>query len=115
MNLPAQEESPATEAETRAFLLARSKRTSTPILKGFVQKPRGATDRSGPLSTFVRNRDLRGLQAFLFMLSITSSGFGPGRMEHHSANPCLGSCLGPHPRRNRGIRSHRSLEGPNPA
>jgi hypothetical protein len=71
------DESPATEIETRAFLLARSKRTMTPILKGFVQKPRGTADRSGPLSSFVRNRDLRGLQAMLFLLSINSSGSGP--------------------------------------
>ncbi|MDQ1743128.1 MAG: hypothetical protein QOE23_1467 [Pseudonocardiales bacterium] len=77
MNEPIHDDSPATEAETRAFLLARSKRTITPILKDFVQKPRGSTDRSGPLSTFVRNRDLRGLQAFLFLLSINSNGPGP--------------------------------------
>ena len=74
VNMPTGDESPATEAETRAALLARAKRDFTPIRKTFVQAPQGSATRPGPLSTFVRNRDLRGLRAYLFLVGVTSSG-----------------------------------------
>jgi hypothetical protein len=68
------DEPAATEDETRAALLARSKREFTPINKLFVQAAPGSMCRHGPLAGFVRNRDLRGLQAYLLLLGITSSG-----------------------------------------
>lgn len=65
----------STPEETRADLLARSKRSAAPILKAFVQNPDGnLKDRSGPLSKFVKNRDVRGLRAFLLLHAIISSG-----------------------------------------
>lgn len=71
------DESPATAAETRAYLLDRSGRDSTPILKAFVQNPdRNMQCRAAPLSVFVRNGDLRGLRALLFVHGIISSGDG---------------------------------------
>lgn len=71
------DESPANEDETRAALLLRSKRTHAPIPKYFIQNPdRKLADRSGPLATFVRNGDLRGLRALLFLHAIISSGEG---------------------------------------
>jgi hypothetical protein len=74
VNEPNGDESPATEDETRAALLDRSKRNFAPVNKLFVQSPPGSTCRHGPLATFVRNRDLRGLHAYLVLLGITSSG-----------------------------------------
>lgn len=71
------DEPAATEDETRAALLAKSKREFTPINKLFVQAPQKSPCRHGPLATFVRNRDLRGLRALLLILGITSSGDGP--------------------------------------
>ncbi|HEX6525718.1 MAG TPA: hypothetical protein VF070_37750 [Streptosporangiaceae bacterium] len=68
------DEPAATEDETRAALLARSKRDFAPINKLFVQAAPGSTCRHGPLATFVRNGDLRGLRAYLLLLGITSSG-----------------------------------------
>lgn len=72
------DEDPATEAETRAALLANAKRDFVPIRKGFVQVPKSiATDpnrRAGPLSDFVVRKDRRGLDAFLIILAATSSG-----------------------------------------
>ncbi|MFG1913066.1 hypothetical protein [Kribbella sp. NPDC048928] len=59
---------------TRAELLKRAKRTTTPIRKTFVQKPKGATERRSVLSTFVKNADERGLKAQLFLWAIISSG-----------------------------------------
>ncbi|HEX5496900.1 MAG TPA: hypothetical protein VFX70_20250 [Mycobacteriales bacterium] len=72
----ARDESPATVDETRAALLERAGRDFTPINKLFVQSARGSASRHGPLSTFVRNRDLRGLQAELLLIGIISSGAG---------------------------------------
>ena len=77
MEHPNDDESPATSEETRAALLIRARRDSTPVLKAFVQQSSGPTDRSGPLSTFVRNGDLRGLRAELLLLGFNSSGDGP--------------------------------------
>jgi hypothetical protein len=71
------DEAPANEDETRSFLLTRSKRTSAPIPKYFIQNPnRTLADRSAPLAEFVRNGDLRGLRALLFLHAIISSGEG---------------------------------------
>lgn len=72
-----EDEEPATEDETRTHLLVRSKRPFAPIYKGFVQNPnKKATKREGPLAQFIRNGDLRGLRAFLFLHAIISSGDG---------------------------------------
>jgi hypothetical protein len=68
------DEAPATDEETRAALLDRNRRPFTPINKVFVQAPRGSASRLGPLSQFVRGRDLRGLQAFLMILAAISNG-----------------------------------------
>jgi hypothetical protein len=70
------DEPAATEDETRAALRAKAKRDFTPVLKLFVQAAPKSPSRHGPLATFVRNRDLRGLRAHLLMLGITSSGDG---------------------------------------
>jgi hypothetical protein len=71
------DEAPATAAETRAYLLDRSKRSSAPLLKAFVQNPdRTLECRAAPLSIFVRNGDLRGLRSLLFVHAIISSGEG---------------------------------------
>lgn len=74
MNEPDDDQSPATEDETRAALLDRSKRAFAPVNKLFVQAAPGSASRHGPLATFVRNRDLRGLHAYLLLLGVTSSG-----------------------------------------
>jgi hypothetical protein len=74
VNEPNYDEPPATEDETRAALLDRSKRDFAPVNKLFVQAAPGSTSRHGPLATFVHNRDLRGLHAYLLLLGITSSG-----------------------------------------
>jgi hypothetical protein len=70
------DEPAATEDETRAALLTRSKREFAPINKLFVQAARSSPCRHGPLAEFVHNRDLRGLRAYLLLLGITSSGEG---------------------------------------
>lgn len=74
MNQIERDEPAATEDETRAALLDRSKRDFAPVNKLFVQAAPGSTSRPGPLATFVHNRDLRGLHAYLLLLAITSSG-----------------------------------------
>jgi hypothetical protein len=70
----------ATVSDTRAAILERSRRNATPIRKLFVQTPRSLAqdprDLSGPLSTFVKHRDRRGLDAYLLLLAATSSGDG---------------------------------------
>lgn len=60
--------------ETPAALLDRPRRDFAPVNKLFVQAAPGSASRHGPLATFVRNRDLRGLHAYLMLLGITSSG-----------------------------------------
>jgi hypothetical protein len=71
-------ESIANEADTHRALLKRSRRSRVPIRKVFVQTPRKVaadpTKLAGPLSEFVRCRDLRGLHAYLIILAATSSG-----------------------------------------
>ena len=74
LNEPNCDESPATESETRAALLDRSKRDFAPVNKLFVQAASASDCRHGPLATFVHNRDLRGLLAYLVLLGITCSG-----------------------------------------
>ncbi|RKE68956.1 hypothetical protein BXY47_0061 [Dietzia kunjamensis] len=69
-----QDAEPATPDDTRRALLVRNRRTHTPIANGFVQNPdRSAPSREGPLATFVRNGDLRGLHAYLLVSAVTSS------------------------------------------
>lgn len=71
------DESPATVADTRSYLLERSNRAFTPVSKAFVQRPRGTSGaRPGPLAEFVHGRDLRGLHALLLSIACTSSGSG---------------------------------------
>jgi hypothetical protein len=51
----------------------------TPINKLSVQAPLGSKSRYGPLSWFVRGRDLRALQAYLLIIGVNASGHGePG-------------------------------------
>jgi hypothetical protein len=62
-----------TGAEARTELVNRARgRTTVPLRKSFVQKPRGAESRHGPLKQFVANGDLRGLRAYLIILAGTS-------------------------------------------
>ncbi len=70
------DEPAATGADTRKALLDRSRWLGAPISNSFVQLPRGkATDaRPGKLAPFIKNGDKRGLLAYLFLLSINSSG-----------------------------------------
>jgi hypothetical protein len=71
------DDAPANEAETREYLLKRSNRTHAPVPKYFIQCPdRKLANRSAPLAEFVRNGDLRGLRALLFLHAIISSGEG---------------------------------------
>ncbi len=75
------EEDPADEAETRDFLLSRAKRDFAVVLKDFVQQPAAkpydpTQPRGAALSTFVQRGDLRGLQSYLFLSAIISSGDG---------------------------------------
>lgn len=72
-----EDEAPATEDETRAHLLHRSNRTYAPVPSCFIQNPnRKLKVRSAPLAEFVKNGDLRGLRAILFLHAIISSGEG---------------------------------------
>lgn len=59
--------------ETIDCLLDRTKRPFVPIDKMFVQMPRGSVKRKGPLATFVKNGDLRGLKAYLLIVASASS------------------------------------------
>lgn len=72
-----EDEAPATEDGTRFHLLHRSNRTNAPLPSCFIQNPnRKLKDRSAPLAEFVKNGDLRGLRALLFLHAIISSGEG---------------------------------------
>lgn len=72
-----EDEAPATEDATRAHLLHRSNRTYAPLPSCFIQNPdQKLKDRSAPLGEFVKNGDLRGLRALLFLHAIISSGEG---------------------------------------
>ncbi|MFD3685467.1 hypothetical protein ACFWTE_11680 [Nocardiopsis sp. NPDC058631] len=63
----------ASTLETREALLRGTRRKATPVRKAFVQAPRGAARREGPLAAFVIGRDRRGLLTYLFALALTSS------------------------------------------
>jgi hypothetical protein len=65
----------ATPAETREFFLKKAAREFAPLRREFVQRPRGAASRPGPLAEFVTNGDLRGLNAYLFIVAVTSTSF----------------------------------------
>lgn len=72
-----QDETPADEAETRKFLLDRSKRDNAPIPNVFIQDPdKSLKSRAAPLADFVRSGDVRGLRAFLLLHAFISSGEG---------------------------------------
>jgi hypothetical protein len=68
-----QQQPKPTGDETRVHLLERAHRPTVPIRKTFVQKPPGANPRHGPLSSFVRGGDLRGLRAYLITIAATSA------------------------------------------
>ncbi|OAH43495.1 hypothetical protein AYJ66_04355 [Dietzia cinnamea] len=73
----AADDAPATSADTRLALLNRSHRQDTPLPNCFVQNPdRKLQDRTAPLATFIRNKDLRALQAYLLITAVTSSDAG---------------------------------------
>lgn len=73
-----EDEAAATGAETRAALLKRAKWIATNIDGRFVQLPRqGTSPRAGQLASLVKRGDKRGLNAYLFLASVISSGDGP--------------------------------------
>jgi len=64
-----------TPDKTRLDLLTQSKRAYAPIPNMFVQNPnQNLRDRSALLASFVRRRDIRGLQMYLLLNAIISSG-----------------------------------------
>lgn len=75
----------ATGRDTRTALLTRSIRANVPLRKTFVQAPRSAACRHGPLRAFVTGRDLRGLKAYLMIVAACSSGASGWTTEHDSA------------------------------
>ncbi|MGW7674392.1 hypothetical protein ACWGJX_46320 [Streptomyces sp. NPDC054775] len=75
----------ATGRDTRAEILRRSIRANVPLRKTFVQAPRGATSRHGPLRDFVTGRDLRGLKAYLLIVAACSNGTDGWSTRHDSA------------------------------
>ena len=54
-------------------LLAETHRGIVPIRKVFVQQGHGRTTRPGPLATFLRSHDDRGLEAYLFLHAMASA------------------------------------------
>lgn len=74
-----------TGRDARAALLERSVRTAVPLRKTFVQAPKGAASRHGPLREFVRTGDLRGLKAYLLVVAACSSGTNGWSTTHDSA------------------------------
>ncbi|WP_143235067.1 hypothetical protein [Paractinoplanes atraurantiacus] len=62
----------ASAYETRRFYLKKSKRKSAPLRRAFIQRPPGSTPRVGPLAAFVRRGDIRALDAYLYLVAITS-------------------------------------------
>ena len=63
----------ATPAQTRAHYMRRGKRVNAPIRRAFIQAPRGATPRHGPLAQFVNTGDVRGLNAYLLLFMLITS------------------------------------------
>ena len=58
--------------ETVEALISKSHRDAVPLAKAFVQAPRGSLSRIGPLSSFVSNRDAKGLKAYLLIVTAAS-------------------------------------------
>ncbi|MFD3700730.1 hypothetical protein ACFWUZ_32140 [Streptomyces sp. NPDC058646] len=75
----------ATGRDTRAKVLERSIRFNVPLRKTFVQAPKGAASRHGPLKDFVTGRDLRGLKAYLMIVAACSNGASGWSTKHDSA------------------------------
>ncbi|MEF2530030.1 hypothetical protein [Streptomyces sp. CS62] len=75
----------ATGRDTRAQVLERSIRSNVPLRKTFVQAPKGAASRHGPLKDFVTGRDLRGLKAYLMIVAACSNGDSGWSTRHDSA------------------------------
>jgi hypothetical protein len=75
----------ATGRDTRTEILRRSIRANVPLRKTFVQAPRTAASRHGPLKEFVTGRDLRGLKAYLLIVAACSSGTDGWTTKHDSA------------------------------
>lgn len=75
----------ATARDTRTAVLKRSIRANVPLRKTFVQAPKGAVSRHGPLKEFVTGRDLRGLKAYLMIVAACSSGATGWSTTHDSA------------------------------
>ncbi|MFD5586720.1 hypothetical protein ACFWII_23365 [Streptomyces sp. NPDC127063] len=75
----------ATARDTRTEVLKRSIRANVPLRKTFVQAPKGAVSRHGPLKEFVTGRDLRGLKAYLMIVAACSSGVNGWTTTHDSA------------------------------
>ncbi|MFJ4014455.1 hypothetical protein [Streptomyces sp. NPDC090026] len=75
----------ATGRDTRAQVLERSIRSNVPLRKTFVQAPKGAASRHGPLKDFVTGRDLRGLKAYLMIVAACSNGDSGWSTKHDSA------------------------------
>lgn len=70
--------------ETRTALLNRAIRKVVPLRKTFVQAPRGAESRQGPLREFVRTGDLRGLRAYMMVVAACSNGTNGWTTTHDS-------------------------------
>ncbi|GGL56466.1 hypothetical protein [Planomonospora parontospora] len=84
----------ATPYDTRVHFLTRAKRMATPLRRDFVQKPRSEEVRPSVLSTFVKNRDHRGLLAYLFILAVTSKENADGwttRLDSRVWARCFGT------------------------
>lgn len=75
----------ATGRDTRTAVLKKSIRANVPLRKTFVQAPRGAVSRHGPLKEFVTGRDLRGLKAYLMIVAACSNGTSGWSTTHDSA------------------------------
>ncbi|MDX3099031.1 hypothetical protein PV417_31775 [Streptomyces sp. ME19-03-3] len=75
----------ATGRDTRSEILRRSIRANVPLRKTFVQAPRTAASRHGPLREFVTGRDLRGLKAYLLIVAACSNGADGWTTRHDSA------------------------------
>lgn len=67
---------PASPHDTRMALVERSGRSFAVVPNAFVQNPNQSGPRPGPLATFVRNGDHRGLNALLLLYTMVSSGDG---------------------------------------
>jgi hypothetical protein len=70
-----QQKVPATREETKAALLAKSKRRNqeAPVRRSFVQQKLDGSPRPGPLAAFVTGRDERGLDTLLLAIGIASA------------------------------------------